>query len=182
MTMRVGIDAGHGMGNRTWGVYDPGAVRGEWQEAHIALAVAMDLRTQCRRRGWQTFMTRITNADAAPLRERVPRARAAQCDCLVSLHCNAHAGEQAHGTETLYRASEGFAAEVQRRLFVALGTKDRGIKRRDDLAILSYERPTVLVELAFLSNDADRDRLTDPARQLAAAMAIAEAINEAAVL
>ena len=37
--MRVGIDAGHGMGNRTWGVYDPGAVRGDVQEAHIALAV-----------------------------------------------------------------------------------------------------------------------------------------------
>ena len=65
---------------------------------------------------------------------------------------------------------------------MALGTTDRGIKRRDDLAVLSYERPVVLVELAFLSNDADRDKLTDPARQLAAAMAIADAINEAAVL
>ena len=180
--MRVGIDPGHGMSNRTWGVYDPGAVHETTHEAHIALAVAMDLRTQCRRRGWQAFMTRITNAESAPLRDRVPRARAAQCDCLVSLHCNAHTGEQANGTETLYRASDGFAAEVQRRLFVALGTTDRGIKRRDDLAVLSYERPVVLVELAFLSNDADRDKLTDPARQLAAAMAIADAINEAAVL
>lgn len=180
--LTVGIDPGHGMSNRTWGVYDPGAVRGEWQEAHIALAVAMDLRDQCWRRGWKAFMTRVTNAEAAPLRERVPRARSAQCDCLISLHCNAHAGEHAHGTETLYRASDGFAAEVQRRLVEAMGTADRGIKRRDDLAILSYERPVVLVELAFLSNDADRDKLTDPARQLAAAMAIAEAINEAAVL
>ena len=39
----------------------------------------------------------------------------------------------------------------------------RGPNRRDDLAVLSYERPVVLVELAFLSNDADRDKLTDPA-------------------
>jgi N-acetylmuramoyl-L-alanine amidase len=180
--LTVGIDPGHGMSNRTWGVYDPGAVHDDLHEARVALAVAMELRDQCLRRGWRTFMTRATNAEAAPLRERVPRARAAQCDCLISLHCNAHAGEQAHGTETLHRASEGFAAEVQRRLFAALATADRGVKRRDDLAILRYERPVVLVELGFISNAGDRDKLTDPARQLAAARAIAEAINQAAVL
>lgn len=176
--LKIGIDPGHGMSNRRWAVYDPGAVAADVQEAQVALAVAMELRDQCLRRGWATFMTRTSNAEDAPLRDRVARARAAQCDALVSLHCNAAVAEQAHGTETLYLASEWVASEVQRRVVAALGTRDRGAKQRDDLAILRYERPVVLVELGFVTNAADRDRITDPAAQLAAARAIADALNE----
>lgn len=176
--LKIGIDPGHGMSNRRWTVYDPGAVSEGVQEAHVALAVAMELRDQCMRRGWSWFLTRASNAEDAPLRDRVARARAAQCDVIVSLHCNAHTREFAHGTETLYLASEWVAAEVQRRLVAALGTADRGVKQRDDLAILRYERPAILCELGFVTNPADRDMLTDPAKQLAAARAIAEGIGE----
>lgn len=177
MSLVVGIDPGHGMSSRRWGVFDPGAVAGDVQEATIALAVGLELREQAQMRGWRTFMTRSTNTSDAPLRDRVPRARAAQCDVLVSIHCNAHTREHAHGTETLYLASEWVAAEVQRQLVAALGLADRGIKQRDDLAILRYERSAVLVELGFLTNEGDRAILLDPVRQLAAARAIAEGIS-----
>ena len=176
--LKIGIDPGHGMSNRRWGVYDPGAVAGDVQEAQVAMAVAMELRDQCLRRGWKTFMTRTSNAEAAPLRDRVPRVRAAQCDALVSIHCNAHDKEFAHGTETLYLASEWVAAEVQRQLVAALGLADRGPKQRDDLAILRYERPVILCELGFISNPGDRDVLTDPAKQLAAARAIVAGLDK----
>lgn len=175
--MKIGIDPGHGAGNKRLGQFDPGAVYGVETEARIALIVAGYLRDECLRRGWRTFLTRTSNSDDAPLRERVPRMRAAQCDCIVSLHCNAHTNSRAHGTEVLYLASEWVAASVQKHLVAALGTRDRGAKQRDDLAILRYERVAVLVELAFLTNAADRAILLDPVKQAAAAAAIADGIG-----
>lgn len=175
--MIVGIDPGHGAGNKRLCQFDPGAVYGVETEARIALIVAGFLRDECLRRGWRTFLTRTSNSDDAPLRDRVPRMRAAQCDCIVSLHCNAHEREFAHGTETLYFAAEWVAAAVQREVVEALGTRDRGAKQRDDLAILRYERPAILVELAFLTNAGDRAILLDPVKQAAAAAAIADGIG-----
>ena len=62
-------------------------------------------------------------------------------------------------------------------MVAALGTTDRGCKQRDDLAILRYERPAILVELGFITNGHDRDKLVDRGMQRAAAHAIAEAIS-----
>lgn len=175
--MKIGIDPGHGAGNKRLGQFDPGAVYGVETEARIALIVAGFLRDECLRRGWRTFLTRTSNSDDAPLRERVPRMRAAQCDCIVSLHCNAHEREFAHGTETLYFAAEWVAAAVQREVVEALGTRDRGAKQRDDLAILRYERPAILVELGFITNTHDRAVITHHEMQRYAARAIADGIE-----
>lgn len=180
--LAIGIDPGHGMSNRRWTVYDPGAV---WaapggdarvEEAQVVLAVALALRAECEWRGWRTAMSRSTGASDAPLRDRVARFRAAQCDAIVSIHCNSHSTPHANGTETLYLASEWVAAEVQRRLVAALKTTDRGAKQRDDLAILRYERPAILCELGFLTNDGDRALLLEPATHMAAARAIADGL------
>lgn len=182
MILTIGIDPGHGMSSRKWNVYDPGAVWVEEdgnriEEAQIALSVALNLRQECQLRGWRTAMSRSTGSSDAPLRDRVPRFRAAQCDAIVSIHCNAHTTPHAHGTETLYLASEWVASEVQRRLVAALGTRDRGAKQRDDLAILRYERVAILCELGFLSNADDRALLIDGAMQQAMARAIANGIE-----
>ena len=176
--LTIGIDPGHGMSNREHGVYDPGASAGPGiNEARLTLFVASYLRDACLQRGWKTAMTRTSTADDAPLRDRVMRMRMAGADCIVSLHLNAHDRPTANGTETLYLAAEWVAAEVQRQLVAALGTTDRGCKQRDDLAILRYERPAILIELGFLTNGHDRDKLVDPGYQLAAARAIAEGIG-----
>lgn len=179
MTFVVGVDPGHGLANRAFGVFDPGAVYDDVREADITLAVGLMLREECLRRNWKAPMTRQSNDDPANLRWRVARMRTSGADCLVSIHCNAAEKVGAHGTETLHAGHEWVAAAVQRRLVAALGTRDRGIKIRSNLAILKYERAAILVELAFLSHDGDRAILTDPERQRAAAGAIADGIEEA---
>lgn len=175
--MRIGIDPGHGMSNRERAKYDPGAVAGGVHEASIALEVARLLADQCRQRDWKPYMTRTSNADPAPLNQRVAWCRARQCDAIVSIHCNASEKRSAHGTETFYLADEWVAAAVHGRLVKAFGTRDRGCKQRD-LAMLRYERVAVYCELAFISNDDDRAILVDPDKQLAAAIAIADGIAE----
>lgn len=177
--MKVCIDPGHGMANRTPGVFDPGAVHGTTFEADIALAVGFFLRDECARRGWQFVMTRNDSSTPSPLGRRVGIAKAGGADCLVSIHCNAHDKITANGTETLYSHAERLAAAVQRRLVAELGTRDRGVKRGDGLAVLRYDRPAILVELGFISNPADRALLVSGEWQKKAAVAIADGIEEA---
>lgn len=178
MSLRVCIDPGHGHSNSRWGVFDPGAVSAGVREADIVLSVGHLLRDECARRGWPSMMTRESNEQASQLRYRVSSARAFDADVIVSIHCNAAATAQAHGTETLYLASQWVAAAVQRRLVAALGLRDRGVKQRDDLAILRYERPAILVELGFITNPTERAMLLDPAVQRSAAVAIADGLAE----
>lgn len=175
--MRVFIDPGHGMSNRQWGVFDPGAVAKDGtREADIVLDVSRVLRDECSRRGWITTMSRVNNEEHSGLGWRVGRARAARCDVIVSLHCNAHTTKQANGIETLYRDHEWVAQAVQEELVRMTGLRNRGIKLRTDLAILKFERPTILVELGFISNDNDRAEMLDPAWQKQACMAICDGL------
>lgn len=170
--MIVGIDPGHGLASRAWGQFDPGAVYGGIREADVALAVAHFLRDECLARGWSVAMTRRDNDEPSALRYRVSKLRAADADCIVSIHCNAADSPQAHGTETLHAGYEWVAETVNKRVCGALGTRNRGAKHRSDLAILRYERIAILVELAFLSNERERAILIDPGCQREAAIAI----------
>jgi N-acetylmuramoyl-L-alanine amidase len=174
----VGIDPGHGAGNKSWGQFDPGAVYGGIREADVALAVAHHLRDECLARGWSAAMTRRDNEEPSALRYRVGKLRSAGADCIVSLHCNAAESPQAHGTETLHAGYEWVAEAVNKRVCGALGTRNRGAKDRPNLAILRYERIAILVELAFLSNERERNLLIDPDCQRAAAHAIASGLAE----
>lgn len=176
--MIVGIDPGHGAGNKSWGQFDPGAVYGGIREADVALAVAHHLRDECLSRGWSVAMTRRDNEEPSALRYRVGKLRTAGADCIVSIHCNAAESAQAHGTEVLHAGYEWVAGAVCRRVVGALGTRNRGAKHRQDLAILRYERPSILVELAFLSNERERAILTDARCQREAAIAIAAGLAE----
>lgn len=68
--MKICIDPGHGMSNRQWGIYDPGATHVEngfqFQEAAMALRYGLALRDILRERGVDTFMTRDDDTDHSP--------------------------------------------------------------------------------------------------------------------
>lgn len=185
--MKVAIDPGHGASNRRPGVYDPGADVLGVAEADVVLALGLTLRWVLRQRGHEVWMSRDDDADPDPVGSRDDRAEAAGCDVFVSLHCNCADALSAAGTETYWRdaADKALALRVQAAAVRALGTKDRGLKREADsqhtrLAVLDFDGPACLLELAFLSNVADRARLyrilTDRDWRLAIATALAEAI------
>ena len=175
--MIVCIDPGHGMGNRKIGVYDPGAAYFGVEEASVVLDYAHALAMECQRRGWVSCMTRTDSKRDVPLGSRVNFARIAHADCLVSLHCNAADRAQARGTETLYATSQAFAQAIHLRLIPAIGLLDRGLKQRVDLAVLKFERAAALIELGFLSNDADRKHLLEDGLPDKVAAAIADGIE-----
>lgn len=181
--MKVCVDPGHGMSNRTPGVFDPGAVHREngtlFQEADIALRYGLTMKDVLRARGIPVFMTRDDNSDAAPVGARAAAARDAGCDVFLSFHMNDVEDDAANGTETLYRddADRVFATRVQNALVRTLGLRDRGPKVRTNLAVLRFQGAAVLIELGFIGNDRDRNRILEPQARAAACEAVADAVQ-----
>lgn len=96
-------------------------------------------------------------------------------DIFVSIHCNACNGE-ARGTEVeVYPSSEQsniLGDCIQKQIVNALGTIDRGLKDRPNLCVLkNTDMPAVLVETAFIDNDADAELLTNNQDDFARAIA-----------
>ncbi len=180
--MKICVDAGHGMSNRTPGIYDPGAVHREegvlFREADIVLAYARDLDAELRSQGASTFLTRAKFSDAAPIGLRVPAAVRAGCHSLVSLHLNDFDDDRANGLEVLFNGarSHRLALDLQASLCALTGMKNRGAKQRDDLAILRFSGPAALIELGFIANDGDRAKLLNLDTRRAIVQTIAGAL------
>lgn len=182
--LRVCLDPGHGMSNRRPGVFDPGCTHTEggrtFLESDIVLRWAFALREQLIARGAIVFMTRENAVSPTPVGSRAPAATRERCDCLVSIHVNDADSDSAHGIETLWRHDNqrAFAVELQEALLDGLGLRDRGVKERDDLAVLSFPKKAALLELGFIANDTDRAAITDEDKIQRTCELLADAIVE----
>jgi N-acetylmuramoyl-L-alanine amidase len=78
--------------------------------------------------------------------------------------------------EYLQESSE-LAHLVQARMLAKLELRDRGVKQAPFFVLVGCEMPSILVEIAFISNATEEKLLTDPAWQQKAAEAIYEGIK-----
>ena len=173
--MKLAIDAGHGMGNRTPGVYDPGAVYGDITEAEIALAWALTIKYFATQAGIECFLIRSGDTDSNPVGGRDNQAVAAGCTHFLSIHVNAGGGT---GPETYYRgeANKPWARLIQASVVGASKAKDRGLKlesssQHSHLAVLNFPGPACLHELGFIDSAKDRAYMMDSQCRKKAAMA-----------
>lgn len=157
---KIVIDAGHGG-------TDPGAVNGDTQEKTITLEVSKRLENKLKADGVIVIMTR--EKDEYPtLSQRVQIAKKENAEIFVSIHTNSYTNQSANGTETYYDAntnpkakeSAALAKEIQQQLIRLVKTTDRGVKTAGFQVIREQNIPSVLVELAFISNDEDLKKLT----------------------
>jgi len=180
----VVIDAGHGYKPTPNGgvVYDPGAIgylgAAQHREADIAAlyanSLAYFLRTQ---HGIEAHLLLATRE--RPLSLQARRRYMPQADAFVSIHLNASESKSAQGYETWYsrehstELAQACHAGMQRAL---TGRIDRGIKQRG-LTVCQREKPSVLLELGFITNESDlqhlllRETRARVARELAKAVA-----------
>lgn len=96
-------------------------------------------------------------------------------DVFVSIHCNACNGS-ARGTEVECYDSDSnggtLAQRIQDQIVGAVGTVDRGVKEMPGLIVLKHtDMPAVLVETAFIDNDADAALLENKVDEFARAIA-----------
>ena len=166
------IDAGHGGS-------DPGAINGSHKEKAYTLQIAKRLQTQLEKLGFRVIMTRT--GDTYPtLQERSALCKKYKPDLFISIHCNSATSKTPAGIET-YRAvpvggtetkgskvktekqsaneydanNSRLAYEIQKGMLAATKGTDRGIRHQAIYVTGNATCPAVLVEVGYLSNDAE---------------------------
>lgn len=170
---KVFINPGHCLG------VDSGAVNEDYgvQESAIVAEVGSMVESYLIAAGYETKVIQSDNLAGESQGPNVTaEANAWEASVFVSIHCNAATNKAAKGTETLiYKGgsdSEDLAYYIQEQICESLEMVDRGIKERPELIVLKRtEMPAVLVELGFISNDEDCEKLIVSKDDFAAAVA-----------
>ena len=188
------IDPGHG------GV-DSGASYGGVYEKNLALSVANKLKANLIQLGYQVLMTRTADYNVDFKTERSKMTNQSNADLFISIHFNStgSASSDATGIETYWyqydpeyqpkinatmhndptrlAESEILANQVQTSLISGTGAVNRGV-RRDTFAVLRETAiPAILVELGFMSNPSDLQKIKEDAYQTKLANALAQGID-----
>lgn len=174
--LTVCVDAGHGG-------KDPGGIGHGVYEKNVALPVSIALQKLLEAEGAKVYMTR--SGDTYPtLDDRVFMANSKKCDLFVSVHANIAPGnDSVTGFEILYNPKSKNGASLAQ--FIASKMDDttdspnRGAKKdwRDLRVLRKTKMPAVLVELGFLSNEGEAQRLTEKAYQNELAKAVFEGVS-----
>ncbi len=187
------LDAGHGG-------RDPGAVHHGVREADVNLAVVRELRPLLEGMGARVVLTREVDQAVAPgagldaeLQARVNLAGRIGADLFVSIHANAHEDREVQGAITFYGPEAGFnsgaqrsprlvarsrqlARAINREVVVATGEIDRGTRMANFWVLGGPRAPAVLVEVGFLTNAEEAERLAMPSFQRSIAQGVAAGV------
>lgn len=174
------IDPGHGGS-------DPGAISysRKYRESDLTLSVGLKLERELKARGYNVVMTRRT--DVYPtLSERADLANRVNADGFISIHFNA-ATPAATGLETFYtpQASSSaknyndraFAESIQNEMISTLGGRNRGVKQANYTVISRTKTYAALVELGFITNPSDEERLASNSYHELSAKALANGVD-----
>ncbi len=104
--------------------------------------------------------------NASSLRERVMMANSWPADYFISIHCNANVNPAINGTEvyTFSQYTQGYfmGEKILASIVNRVGTKDNGMRVNSSLYVLrNTTMPSLLVELAYITNAQDAEKLRD---------------------
>lgn len=169
----VVLDAGHG-GSDTGALYEGIC------EKDVNLAVAKKVEAILRSYGYRVVMTRTEDV-YVNLYTRADIANEADADIFVSIHSNAAENNTDFtGIYTYYhptsRRGARLAQAVQTPLCALTGAIDRGVENADFVVLRETEMCAVLVEMGFMTNSGELQRLITPSYQDKLAAGIVEGI------
>lgn len=178
------IDPGHGG-------KDSGAIgRGDHlMEKTVTLDISLKLGNLLKQKGYDVEYTR-TDDTYVGLEERAQFANQRNAAIFVSIHNNSCTSTEPMGTETYYYAPESnpdlfiqkdereaLARSVHTQLIQKLRRMDRGVKTNNYSVLRNTQMPSILCEIAFLSNATEEKLLQNEDFKALAAEAIAEGID-----
>lgn len=174
---KVIIDAGHG-------AKDPGAVGPKKvKEKDVNLATAKALKAELEAAGAEVVLTRSTDV-FLELKDRTDISNKSDYDAFISIHADSYTATS-KGSTTYYNATVNFngvksyalATSIQSDLVKAVGTYNRGVKEQVFYVNRMNELPSVLVELAFISNPTEEALLASASFQKNAAIGIRKGLE-----
>jgi N-acetylmuramoyl-L-alanine amidase len=154
----IAVDAGHGGDNSGATGVTTGIL-----EKNYTLLIAKQLQAELIQNGASVFMTREKDT-ALSMEERVLAVRQANPDFLISIHLNSAARDTIKGVSTYYRYI-GFRPLSQAILknMLLLNLAEFGNIGSFNFSLSGpTEYPNCLVEVAFLSNKEDEQKILDP--------------------
>ena len=181
--MSICFIVGHGKSKS--GGYDSGAVYGNYHEFRIAREIAK----------YAAEYYNVNFAESASLMnyeanlylsERIKLANSKRFDFVAEIHLNAGKGT---GAEAFYSkgsaTGKAIAAEVSKKIAIALNIRDRGAKTKVNASGADYfgiirqtSMESILIECGFIDS-ADLNKLKTPEGQRACGIAIAQAVAAA---
>ncbi|WP_067844115.1 N-acetylmuramoyl-L-alanine amidase family protein [Amphibacillus sediminis] len=173
---KVVIDPGHGG-------EDPGAIgySGSYEKdftLSLAKKVAHLLEQE------ELIGVYLTRADdiflSTETRERPKFANDLDADLFVSIHGNTFDDPTVTGTETYYYHdhSESLANILHRHVLEATGFNDRGVRNENYFVLTDTFMPAVLLEIGYLTNQQEEEKMLTEVFQDRLATSIAEGIKE----
>ena len=107
---------------------------------------------------------RLGTTNATSLAERVRMANEWPADYFLSIHANANTNENINGSEcyvyAMYTQAYWLAQHILNSIVSNVGTRDNGVRIRPSLYVLRRTNmPAVLVELAYITNFEDAQKL-----------------------
>lgn len=182
------LDPGHGGAD--------GGAQGKdnTKEKGITLEVAKKARDYLQQAGALVYLTRETDTDLAgedvqglskrksiDIRNRLTFIHEKEADLFVTIHLNALPSEQWSGAQTFYTGSlpenKHLATMIQDEIIRNLENTKRVPLEINHMYLLKHaEVPSALVEIGFLSNEAERELLKDKTYQQKMAASIYQGI------
>lgn len=167
----VVLDAGHGGS-------DPGAQRGDVNEADVTMAIINKLKKVLEGKGARIVMTRSDNTFVS-LEERVRITNQVNPNLFLSVHINSlQSTSDIRGIETYYQTEQSrpLAARVHESLVTGLGAPDRSVRKARFYVINHTPVPAILAEVGYITNKTERDRLISSDYQIKIANALARGV------
>ncbi|KYP16756.1 N-acetylmuramoyl-L-alanine amidase LytC precursor [Streptococcus parauberis] len=186
----VYLDAGHGG-------YDPGASYFNQTEKTLNLAMQNLVKTKLEAAGYKVVLTR-TDDSYMDLLPRSEKANNSLSDLFVSMHFNASTASTANGIETYYyeyypeypsKINETFHNDAERLTRSSMlanaiqaatvsntGAKNNGVLRNTFAVLRETTAPAVLLELGYMSNPTEFQRINSSAYQEKLAQGIVSGI------
>lgn len=174
MAIRIFIDQGHNPSGPNTGAEGNG-LREQDVTYNVGIYLASLLNDDYRfqaRVSRPTPTTVLGTSNATSLQARVNMANSWPADYFISIHCNSNTNPAINGSEVyVYRTntqSYWLAQHILNAIVARVGTRDNGVRINPSLYVLRRTTmPAVLVELAYLSNTSDAQKLRDDQRGFA---------------
>ncbi|KOP71993.1 N-acetylmuramoyl-L-alanine amidase [Cytobacillus solani] len=172
------VDAGHG--GKDSGAVGPSGIK----EKDVVLATALALKEEIEKYGATVILTRSTDV-FLELAERTAIANKSTADAFISVHADSFSASS-NGSTTYYNSTVNFngprsktlGSAVQKSMISSLSTYNRGVKEQNFYVNRMNDLPSILVELAFISNPKEEKLLNSSDFRKKAAVGITNGLEE----
>lgn len=154
------------------------------------LEVSLKLKTELENRGYTVYMTRSTHDVNISNKERAEYATSVGADIAVRIHGNGSENSSVHGVETyapsynnpyvshLAKASQSLSRCIIDAYSAATGFKNRGVFTSDTMTGINWSTvPVTIVELGYMSNAEEDQKMQDATMQNNMVQGIANGID-----